>query len=420
MKSGRIGTSRQCVRTASSVPLARSFSMKVRRSSSMTRMNERRGRAGKSSMISSRVIAFISSSVYPRYVNSFLRRVSTSPARFRNFRRAAFARPPIFFAMSGPPSFRLQPFRLRRHPAHLATGRSIIAHRRRLSDVLMGTAAVGMVDRVHRDPADVEHRLAEGTVREPLLPRLREGLVAAARAGDRADRGATLPVERVELTGRELHDRTLTMAHHDRLGAGGADEPTSVSGPRLDVVHEGSLRDVLQGQRVPAVDVRGAVCDPLSNGKPVARDHEDLLSTEPHAGEGRRVAGRLKDVRHHAGTGEAGMRDQSGMSMARRSVRRGRAAAAALGAQVLSHQNTPIRMPISSAENSGLSLMIACLPSFRTNVLTFATFTWNRSSNAFLTSARVDSRRTRNSRRFPSFRFCAGVPCSMLSDFSVT
>src|SRR2546430_9069460 len=100
MKSGRIGTSRQCVRTASSVPFARTFSTKVRRSSSMPRMNERRGRAGKSSMISSRVIAFISSSVYPRYVNSFLRLVSTRPARFRSLRLAAFASPPIcFFAI---------------------------------------------------------------------------------------------------------------------------------------------------------------------------------------------------------------------------------------------------------------------------------------------------------------------------------
>src|SRR5947208_1627591 len=62
-------------------------------------MTDRRGRAGSSSMISSSVMAFISSSVYPRYVNSFLRRVSTRPARFRNFLRAAFARPPIFFAM---------------------------------------------------------------------------------------------------------------------------------------------------------------------------------------------------------------------------------------------------------------------------------------------------------------------------------
>src|SRR5439155_786584 len=35
-------------------------------------------------MISSSVMAFISSSVYPRYVNSFLRRVSTRPARARD------------------------------------------------------------------------------------------------------------------------------------------------------------------------------------------------------------------------------------------------------------------------------------------------------------------------------------------------
>src|SRR5256885_12739435 len=85
-------------------------------------------------MISSRVIAFISSNVYPRYVNSFLRRVSTRPARFRNFLRAAFARPPIFFAMPSPPAtLLLQPFRLGRHPSDLAAGRGVEAHRGRFA-----------------------------------------------------------------------------------------------------------------------------------------------------------------------------------------------------------------------------------------------------------------------------------------------
>src|SRR5439155_25232047 len=223
-KSGRIGTSRQCVRTASSVPFARTFSTNVKRSSSMPRMNERRGRAGKSSMISSRVIAFISSSVYPRYVNSFLRRVSTRPARFRSFRRAAFARPPIFFAISGPPSLRLQPFRLRGHPADLAAGRHIVAHRRRFPNVLMGAAAMGMVHRIHRDAADLEHRLAERAEREPLLARFRERLVAPARARNRANHRAAFRVEAVELARRKLNDRSVAVTHHHGLGPCGTDE----------------------------------------------------------------------------------------------------------------------------------------------------------------------------------------------------
>src|SRR5947208_9061528 len=85
------------------------------------------------------------------------------PARLLNFRRAAFARPPpIFFAMRLPPSpLLLQPLRFRGHPADLPAGRSVISDGRRLADVLVGSAAVGMVDGIHRDPADLEVGLAE-------------------------------------------------------------------------------------------------------------------------------------------------------------------------------------------------------------------------------------------------------------------
>src|SRR5205809_8034461 len=128
-------------------------------------------------MISSSVMAFISSSVYPRYVNSFLRRVSTRPARFRNFLRAAFARPPIFFAMRLPPSpLLLQPLRFRGHPADLPAGRSVISDGRRLADVLVRSASVGMVDGIHRDPVDLEVGFAERSEGAPLLSGAREGL----------------------------------------------------------------------------------------------------------------------------------------------------------------------------------------------------------------------------------------------------
>src|SRR5256712_2467890 len=386
----------------------------------MARMNDRRGRAGRSSMISSSVIAFISSSVYPRYVNSFLRRVSTRPARFRSFRRAAFARPPIFFAMSRPPSLRLQPFRLRRHPADLAAGRHIVAHRRRFPNVLMGAAAMGMIHRIHRDAADLEHRLAEGTEREPLLARFRERLVAPARARNRANHRAAIRVEAMELARRKLNDRSVAVAHHDGLGPCGTHESATVPGPCLDVVDERAFRDVAERQCVPAINVRRAVRHTLADRESIAGDHEDLLAVEANSREGRRMAGSLEDVRHNPVPAARGKRHGARMTMARRSIRWRSAPPPTLAPEILPHQNTPIRMPTSSAENPGFSLMIACFPSRRTNVLTLATFTWKSSSNAFFTWSRDASRRTMNSRRLPSFRFCAGVPCIMFSVFSVT
>src|SRR5947208_1627593 len=123
--------------------------------------------------------------------------------------------------------------------------------------------------------------------------------------------------------------------------------------------------------------------------KAVDADQKNLVANEPNAAQWSDVSERLEEVRHDPGTAKERIDDGRGMSVARRTIDRRSPTAAALGAQVLSHQNTPIRMPISSAENSGFSLMIACLPSLRTNVFTFATFTWKRSSKAFLTWSRV-------------------------------
>src|SRR2546429_273965 len=357
-------------------------------------------------MISSSVMAFISSRVYPRYVNSFLRRVSTRPARFRNFLRAAFARPPIFFAMRSPPSsLLLQSLRFRGHPADLPAGWSVKSDGRRLADVLVRSASMRMVGGIHRDPADLEVGLAEGLEGKPFLAGLCEGLVPAARAGDRADCRAAIRMERSELARRQLDDGPISLAHDDGLRARGADEAAPVSRHRLEIVDEGPFGDLAQRHRVPAVEIRRAVGHRLPDGKPVARDHEHFVAIEPHPRERGRVARRLEDGGHDAGAAEMRVHDRTRMAVARRPIRRRGPAAAALARKVLAHQNTPIRIPISSAENSGLSLMIACLPSLRTNVLTFSTLTWNRSSNAFLTWSLVARRITRNSRRFPSFRF---------------
>src|SRR5436309_16015679 len=101
--------------------------------------------------------------------------------------------------------------------------------------------------------------------------------------------------------------------------------------------------------------------DARADGTAVAGDHQDLLAIEPNARQWSGVSGRLEDVRHDPGTAKVRIDDGPGMSVARRTIGRRSPAAAALGAQVLSHQNTPIRMPISSAGNYGFSLMIGLL-----------------------------------------------------------
>src|SRR5438445_7063829 len=147
----------------------------------------------------------------------------------------------------------------------------------------MGSAPMWMNARFHRYAADYEHRLAEGTEREPLLARLRERLVAPARARDGANHRAAIRVEAMELARRKLIDRSVAVAHRDGLGPCGTDESATVPGPRLDVVDERAFRDVAERQCVPAINVRRALRHTLADREAIARDHEKLLADHAHS-----------------------------------------------------------------------------------------------------------------------------------------
>src|SRR5437773_11411886 len=305
-----------------------------------------------------------------------------------------------------PPSpLLLQPLRFRGHPADLPAGRSVISDGRRLADVLVRSASVGMVDGIHRDPANLEVGLAERSEGEPLLAGAREGFGPAARAGYGARGRAAVGIEGSELARRQLHDGPISLAHDHGLRAGGANEAAPVSRHRLEIVDEGPFGDVAQRHRVPAVEIRWAVGHRLPDGKPIASDHQDLMTIEPHPREGGRVARRLEDGGHDAGAAKVRVHDRTRMAVARRPIGRRGPAAAALARKILSHQNTPIRIPISSAENSGLSLMTACLPSRRTKVLTFATLTGTVSPKASLPPFSSPARPPGNRSGFPPFGF---------------
>src|SRR4029077_17217362 len=103
----------------------------------------------------------------------------------------------------------------------------------------------------------------------------------------------------------------------------------------------------------------------------------------------------------------------------RRAGHAGRRRAAAAAQDALAHQNTPMRMPMSSALVSPPNLTTARLPSLVMRVLTVATWQENSVSMAFFTSGLVAGRRTRNSSElFSSIRrivFSVTMGCSRTS-----
>src|SRR2546427_9606672 len=319
-----------------------------------------------------------------------------------------------------PPALFLDPLRDRAETPDLAAGGCVPRYRGGPADVLVRTAPVGVVHRVHRDAPHPHRGLAEGPVREVLLPRLRERSLGPPRPRHDADRRSALRVEGAELAARQLEDDPLRVAHDRRGGPRRADELPAVPGFRFDVVDERPLRDRTQRERVPAIDVVSADGHDLADLEPVGRDHEHLEPAVPHPRNRGRPAGGVLDRGNRPFSGELWMRRDPGVAVARGPVRGRRTPSPSLLRQVLSHQYTPILIATSSARNSLRSLMIACFPSRWMYVFTFSTLTSKRVSNASLICVFVAVRRTMNSRRFPSVCFRAGVPSKKFSVFSVT
>src|SRR6202011_4487985 len=108
------------------------------------------------------------------------------------------------------------------------------------------TTAVRMVDRVHRDTA---HR---GTLPEvTLAPGLADDLVLVIEIAELADRGAADDQDAAHLTRRHAHLRVVAFLGHQLRGAAGRPhELAALSGLQLDVVDDGTERDVQQRQGV--------------------------------------------------------------------------------------------------------------------------------------------------------------------------
>ena len=108
------------------------------------------------------------------------------------------------------------------------------------------TTSMRMVDRVHCDTADLRPsaKVAGSTG-------LSERHVHVVLVAELSDGGAALSEDESHLTGRQTKSHIVAFLGHDgRSDTGRADELTTTTERKLDVVHRDAKRDVLQRQGV--------------------------------------------------------------------------------------------------------------------------------------------------------------------------
>ena len=125
---------------------------------------------------------------------------------------------------------------------------------RRVTDVLLVTTTMGMVDGVHSNTSD------SGPGSSPLcLPSvvgvsgLANGLVGSATAGDEADHGSAGAWDGGPGAAGKSHSGLLAVlgvTDDDGGAAGGSGEGASISGLGLAVGHDGSFGECVDGQDI--------------------------------------------------------------------------------------------------------------------------------------------------------------------------
>src|SRR5208282_4610107 len=112
-------------------------------------------------------------------------------------------------------------------------------------------AAMRMVDRIHRDAANVRT-----FAHMPLPPRIADDLILMLEITELTDRRATNDCDLAHLARRHPYLRVLTLfCHQLRRGARGPYELPAFSRTQLDVMDDRAFRNIRERQRVAGLDV---------------------------------------------------------------------------------------------------------------------------------------------------------------------
>jgi len=122
-----------------------------------------------------------------------------------------------------------------------------------VTDVLVVTTTVGMLDGVHGDTSDTGPVVALGLLAVPRVDSLEERLVASLATGADADHGSAGALDGLPLTGGELDtgDPALVgVADDNGGGAGRTGETSAVTHLGLDVGDDRTLGHEVDGKNV--------------------------------------------------------------------------------------------------------------------------------------------------------------------------
>ena len=177
----------------------------------------------------------------------------------------------------------------------LLTGRSVAGHGRGVTNVLVVTTTVGVVDGVHSNTTSTGPAVALGAHGVVLPAGLEEGLVDTATTGDDTDDGTAAGRDNLLGAGGETDTglAVLTVANDGGVVARGTGERSTVTNLLLDVADNGTFRALGDGEDV--ADVEGGLLAAVDEraGRDTLSSDEGLLAelvavrvTEDDGGEG--------------------------------------------------------------------------------------------------------------------------------------
>ena len=135
----------------------------------------------------------------------------------------------------------------------LLTAGSVSPRRGRVTDVLMVTTTVGMLDGVHGDTSDSGPVSLLGVRAVVAGVGAEHGLVGSLAAGANANHSSAASEDGLTDAGGQSHARLLAIlrvADHDSGSAGGTGESATVAQLGLNVGDDGALWHLVDGENV--------------------------------------------------------------------------------------------------------------------------------------------------------------------------
>jgi len=191
----------------------------------------------------------------------------------------------------------------------LLTSRLVSSDGRRVTDVLMVTTTVRMLDGVHGNTSNSGPVVSLSLLLEPRVVGLEERLVSSLTASSNTDHSSALALDGLSGAGRKL-DSGLSafvgVTDDDSGSTGGSGEGTSVTVLGLTVGHNGTLRHGVDGENISNRERSlGASVDKLSSEHSLDGDEifDSLLVpvrvSEDNLGKWSTSAGIMNNVLHN-------------------------------------------------------------------------------------------------------------------------